>query len=428
MLGQEQFVSLEQLKAAAETGSQGSVYCVVLDCTSSYPVANSSDMLMLLKVTDESIFPDFANIQLFHQQQNAVPKVASYGDVMRLQHCFFKLYKGALTGTMSAQSKAGKFSLYALTSEELTPYGLYKCTFSPGLEHHRHMLAVRKWAKSKLAEGEPPVLSAAIPLSRAQNSESDVLARVYDKSCMGSEELDPTVLLVYEGDRATTMLIDKSKARMVKWLTRGDTVRIRSVSYEESRILPTNYTDILKIPPILSQKLLPASPQQEEVLSKMLNFLQPTPGPELISTLKAEFLPFKSAPFSDILHLNPGQRMRTKGYIVHVLPANPGEVRGYYCPQCRQFTHQEVCPCGRETEVRCQVTLVLWDGKSEREEELLRVSVEPRQAAAFLGEVEWRRAYERMMSAEAMLDVVVTKEEGKLVLTGTSLKSRLSRS
>lgn len=421
-------MTLEQLKVSAESGSQGSVYCVVLDCTSSYPVANSTDMLMLLKVTDESIFPDFANIQLFHQSQNPVPKVASYGDIMRLQHCYFKLYKGALTGTMSAQSKAGKFSLYALASEELTPYGLYKCTFSPGLDHHRHMLAVRRWAKVRLAEGETPVLSAAIPLSRAQNSECDVLARVYEKTCMGNEELDPTVLLVYEGERATTMLIEKNKAKMVKWLTPGDTVRIRSVSFDENRLLPSNYTDILKIPLFLPQKLLPGSPQQEEILGKMLHFLLPLPGPELISSLKAEFLPFKTAPFADALHLKPGERMRTRGFVVHILPTNPSEIRGYYCPQCRQFTHQEVCPCGRETEVRCSVTLVLWDGKSEREEELLKVAIEPRQTASFLGETDWRVAYSLLLHSSSMLDLVVTKDEGQLLVTGTSLRPRPTRS
>jgi len=420
-------VTLGQLKVSAENGAQGSVYCVVLDCTSSYPVANSTDMLMLLKVTDESVFPDFANVQLFHQPQNPVPKVASYGDIMRLQHCYFKLYKGTLTGTMSAQSKAGKFSLYALTSEELTPYGLYKCTFSPGLDHHRHMLAVRRWAKARLVE-ETPVLGAAIPLSRAQNSECDVLARVYEKACMGSEELDPTVLFVYEGERATTILIEKNKAKMVKWLASGDTVRIRSVAFDENRLLPSNYTDILKIPLILPQKQVPASPEQEEVLAKMMHFLLPVPGPELISTLKAEFLPFKTAPFGDALHLKPGERMRTRGFIVHILPTSPSEIRGFYCPQCRQFTHQEVCPCGRETEVRCPVTLVLWDGKSEREEELLKVAIEPRQTASFLGEVDWQMAYSRMMNSDSMLDLVVTKDEDKLLVTGTSLRTRLSRS
>jgi len=48
----------------------------------------------------------------------------------------------------------------------------------------------------------------------------------------------------------------------------------------------------------------------------MMHFLLPVPGSELISTLKAELLPFKTVPFRDALHLKPGERMRTRGFIV----------------------------------------------------------------------------------------------------------------
>ena len=59
---------------------------------------------------------------------------------------------------------------------------------------------------------------------------------------------------------------------------------------------------------------------------------------------------------------------------------------------------------------------------------LLRVAIEPRQTACFLDEVDWQMAYSRMMNFDSMLDLVLTKDEGKLLVTGTSLRTRLSRS
>jgi len=45
-----------------------------------------------------------------------------------------------------------------------------------------------------------------------------------------------------------------AKAKMVKWLASGDTVRICSVAFDENRLLLSSYTDILKSPLILTQK------------------------------------------------------------------------------------------------------------------------------------------------------------------------------
>ena len=420
-------MSLAHLQSSiTDSPISSSVYCLILDCTSSYPVPNSQDHLLLLKVTDESLYPDHANIQLFHQPATPVPKVASYGDIMRLQNCHFKLYKGVLTGTISAQSKSSKFTLYSLYSDDLTPYGLYKCTFSPGLDHHRHMLSTRKWAKSRLIEGNLPVLTSSIPLHTAQNSECDVLARVYAKAYMGNEEIDPILLLIYDNDRATTMLVEKNRGKMVKWLQNGDTVRIRSVIFEENRLMPSIYTDILKIPSEIQEKQIGKFVEKEEFLEKIVHFLQPNSSQELISTLKSDFLPLKFTSFSEISHINPGEKVRLKAFIVNIFPQNPSEIRGYYCPQCRQYTHLEICPCGHETEVRCQVTLVLWDGKSSGEEELVRVVVQPREVGRFIGELEWKQACALMISPTSMIDLVVGVEDGHLVLTGTRLKPHFS--
>lgn len=105
-----------------------------------------------------------------------------------------------------------------------------------------------------------------------------------------------------------------------------------------------------------------------------------------------------------------------------IVPNSPAEVRGYFCGQCRQFTHQDVCPCGRETDVRCQVSLVLWDGKSDRESDLLRVVIREKQLGEFLNSVEWREAKERLLSPETLLEVALEREDGALVVLGTSLR------
>ena len=108
--------------------------------------------------------------------------------------------------------------------------------------------------------------------------------------------------------------------------------------------------------------------------------------------------------------------------MVSITPASPAEVRGYFCVQCRQFTHQEICPCGRETDIRCQVCLVLWDGKNDKESDLLRVTIREKQVEEFLNTVEWTEAKERLLSADALLEVALEREEEVLVVLGTSLR------
>ena len=276
---QDQYLSLSQIRAQAEGGLQASAYCIVLDCTGSYSVSNSTDVLMLLKVTDASIFPEHANIQVFHQPANAVPKVISYGDILRVQSCVFKLFKGVLTGTLSAQSKAARLMLFTLDSDELTPYGVYKGTFSNQTEHHKCMIELRRWAKAALTGTDPPVLSSSITLSKAQNAECDVLARVYAKYTVGAEDTDPVILFLYDAERTASLVVERSREKMMRWLACGDTVRVRSVTFEENRLIPSCYTDIFKIPPFIERRQLPAVLHQEEALALAVAFFLPHQGP-----------------------------------------------------------------------------------------------------------------------------------------------------
>jgi len=419
---QDQYSSLSQIRAQAEGGLLASVYCIVLDCTGSYSVSNSTDVLMLLKVTDESLFPEHANIQIFHQPANAVPKVVAYGDVLRVQSCMFKIFKGVLTGTLSAQSKAGRLMLFSLDSEDLTPYGVYKGTFSKQIEHHKAMLELRRWAKPTLAGVDPPVLSSSITLSKAQNSECDVLARVYAHHTVGTEDSDPVILFLYDAERTASLVLDRSREKMTRWLAPGDTVRVRSVCFEENRLIPSCYTDIFKIPSFIERRQLPEVQHQEEALAQTVAFFLPHQGPALISSLRPDLKTARICAFPEVAQLSAGEKARTKGHVVSIVPNSPAEVRGYFCGQCRQFTHQDVCPCGRETDVRCQVSLVLWDGKSDRESDLLRVVIREKQLGEFLNSVEWREAKERLLSPETLLEVALEREDGALVVLGTSLR------
>ena len=81
-----------------------------------------------------------------------------------------------------------------------------------------------------------------------------------------------------------------------------------------------------------------------------------------------------------------------------------------------------MCPCGRETDLRCQVGLVLWDGKNDKEADLLRVTIREKQLSEFLNTVEWAEAKERLLSADALLEVALEREDGALVVLGTSLR------
>lgn len=395
---------------------------MVLDCTGSYSVSNSTDVLMLLKVTDESIFPEHANIQIFHQPTSSVPKVIAYGDVLRIHSCLFKIFKGVLTGTLSAQSKAGKLMLFSLDSEELTPYGIYKGTFAKQIEHHKAMLELRRWAKLALAGADPPVLSNSIALSKAHNSECDVLARVYAHHTVGTEDTDPVILFLYDAERTASLILDRNREKMVRWLAYGDTVRVRSVCFEENRLIPSCYTDIFKIPSFIERRQLPAVLHQEEALAPTVALFLPHHNPSPISSIRPDLKTTRICTFSEALNLAAGEKARTKGHVVSISPNSPAEVRGYFCGQCRQFTHQDVCPCGRETDVRCQVSLVLWDGKNDREADLLRVVIREKQLAEFLNSVEWREAKEKLLSPDALLEIALERDDEALVVLGTSLR------
>ena len=72
--------------------------------------------------------------------------------------------------------------------------------------------------------------------------------------------------------------------------------------------------------------------------------------------------------------------------------------------------------------MRCQVSLVLWDGKNDREADLLRVVIREKQLAEFLNSVEWREAKEKLLSPDALLEVALEREDGVLVVLGTSLR------
>ena len=66
--------------------------------------------------------------------------------------------------------------------------------------------------------------------------------------------------------------------------------------------------------------------------------------------------------------------------------------------------------------------LVLWDGKNDKEADLLRVTIREKQLSEFLNTVEWAEAKERLLSADALLEVALEREDGALVVLGTSLR------
>lgn len=203
--GGERFATLQFIRdsLSPEQPLTASAYAVVLDCTSSYQPSSATDFLMLLKVTDPTIYPAAAHIQIFHKESFVPPKVANIGDVIRLQNLPFKQHGGVLIGTMSSNSKFPSTFLFPIDDDEqLAPYAAYRGKFSNTPEHFPTLQHLRAWTKDTLARSLPDCLADTKRLMIAADAkvEVDVLARYFGHYRMGEGPSDPLIVLLYDSD------------------------------------------------------------------------------------------------------------------------------------------------------------------------------------------------------------------------------------
>lgn len=201
----ERFATLQFIRdsLSPEAPLTASSYAVVLDCTSSYQPSSASDYLMLLKVTDPSIYPAAAHIQIFHRENLAPPKIANIGDIIRLQNLPFKQHSGVLIGTMSSNSKFPSLYLFPIDDDEqLAPYAAYRGKFSNTAEHFPTLKHLRGWTRDILSRSLPDCLADTKRLTVVADArvEFDAIARYYGHYNMGEASSDPIIVLFYDSD------------------------------------------------------------------------------------------------------------------------------------------------------------------------------------------------------------------------------------
>lgn len=421
----ERYTNLSHIRdSVGETPIVSSCYAVVIDSTRSYYQPNSTDYLITLKVTDETIYPEVSNLVIFHKNYEEVPKVESIGDVIRLDQFQFKKYQNYISITGSSGAKLAKFFLFKVGDESLAPYACYHGKFTQNPAHHTLLSNKRNWARTRFQAEVPKPLAATIALSEVSSQEEkDLLARVYGTYPLGVGKKDPIVLIVYDRSCLAQAIVPREKEKIVKWLESGDNIRMRSVRVEDSRISVSIFTDIMKVSEHFPLLQVPSRIEKEAELAKLASYYQVSQEHKLKTMVHPSLKSLPVLAYSQVPNLSPGAECRVEGYVVKITPGHPKDQSGLQCPNCNTKTHLEICDCGSETDVMCDVSFNLWDG-SQNEKSLIKVTVKEGACKAFFRGEDWENIVGQLLKPESKVELGIQVEEEGFYVFKTYLNIR----
>lgn len=400
-----------------------SSYAIVVDSTSPYVHSNTSDFMMTLKITDQSIFPNVAIITIFSRAQKDLIKIAGIGDIIRLENIPFKIHKGNLSATLSASGKSGKFFVFALEDESLVPYACYSGKFNQISEHTHLLENLRKWVVHQFQNALPSNLHNTTRLSETISKvESDIVVRVYGVYKMGIKN-DPHVIICYDENAVSQLVIPVDKERLKKWVLPGSCVRLRSVIFEGGRVFLTYYSDIQIIPEWMSLCSIGMVSKKEQEMQQLAEAYITTETKKLRTIVSQNM---KSAPiisYSRLSSLQHGYDCRIEGYVVKTSPNNPRSVIGMMCTSCGKRTDLDFCGvCNLETEVRCDLEFYVWDG-SEHEDNVVKLQVLEENCEKFMKNIEWAKLKEMLLNPDSLVEFGVRVSENFYEIIETSISS-----
>ncbi|CAG9326383.1 unnamed protein product [Blepharisma stoltei] len=420
----ERFSSLQFIKDSCNQNTPiiASCYAVVFDSTSSYMPSNTTDYMIKMKITDQSIFPGYATLTVFHKNPQSMVKVAGIGDIIKIEQFSFKIHKGGLTATGSSSSKSSKFFLFALEEDKLSPYANYGGQFHQISEHYHFLESLRKWVTQQFAQKLPTELEATTALSNiTTTSESDILVRIYGVYKMGVAKSDPSAIICYDTNNVTQIIVPAEREKLLKWLQPGLCVRVRSVVFENGRISLTYYSDIHIVPEWMGLCQIPMISEKEREMQRIAEaYIQPEK--KKVRTIVSQNM--KSAPivsFSRLKYLNYGIDFRVEGFVVKILPNHPRELEGMICRECGKKTSLDFCDkCNIETDIKCQLNLFVWDG-SENEDNIVKLIVSEDNCFKFTNLLEWNKMKELVLDPESMMEFGVRVSDLGFEVVETSL-------
>lgn len=400
---QEKFSNLKFIKDFINDSEThvSSCYAFIVDSSYPYQFSESSDFLSTLKITDPSIFPSTVNISIFTKTAQEMSKVAGYGDIVRLEQFSFKLHKGHLSGRNSFSTKQSKFHLFSLVEDTQIPYGSFRGLFSNIPEHYAALQTFRFWAKQNLSNRLPVGVNISKPLSQVQaREECDLLARVYEICKLGINDDDPSVIICYDRNDFSQIVIPKDKEKMIKWVFHGDIIRVKDAIHENGRICLSKYSDILKIHEAISQLYIPKETGKLQELSNLsktyIHLNKTSRRAEASNSLKS--MPIVE--LSQLSNIQTDEKCRIQAYAVHVSSSRHDKM---YCQSCCMYLSSDICLCGNSTILNSDLTLYLWDGHSN---DFTIPAFLPKESILnFLSNLSYQEFFSQVISSNSLLEL-----------------------
>jgi hypothetical protein len=365
-------------------------YAVVVDCCSSYlrKQGESPDYIAVYRITDYSIFPNNITLTIFHKTPKELPKIANFGDIIKLNDVQFKEHQGSMVGTFPSNTKSMSFYLFDYSGESLSPYACYKGQFHTNAEHANRIERLSDWTRLTFAYEVPLFLSNTKTLaSLSINEEADVKTRVVEICSLGVNEHDPSVVILADSNEICQLVVPFDRKRLLKFIKQGDLVRIRGVSYEEKVLILKPYSEILRIPPEFKCLDVPNSLNKEE-LAKFLKIYVDIPQSKVISVISSEFQSVPMIPFNKLL-VTENKFIKVEGFIIKL--------------------------CIK----RNSLELTLWEGNSE--DNLISISVPEETIKSFLNGKSWEQAQLEAIGHDCKFQGIIQKDPNFFRLVGTSL-------
>lgn len=389
--GSSKFQTLRQIHDSIKNSIYAWCYAVIVDCCSSYipKQGDTSDHLVIYKITDNSIFPEVISLNIFHRNPKEIPKIANFGDIIKLNDIQFKEHNGSLTGIIPSNSKSMSFNIFSCIGDNNSPYANYKGQFHMNNDHSSKLEKLSDWVKNTFSYEVPLCIKNSKHLTNLTlTDEADILTRVVAISSLGTQDNDPIVCICSEANEIAQLVVPNERKKLLKFIKPGDIVRVRGVCYEEKVLVLKHYSEILRIPNEF-KCLEIIEPSNMEELNKYIGFYSPIAPCKVISTLTSEYMTLPVLGFDKIFKNYSEKHIRIDGFVVKVGMKNR------------------------------EILLTIWDGT--KEENVINVYVEEKKFNEFLNGKSWEDIQKNIIGYNLKFQGVIRKDYDVLRLAGTSL-------
>ena len=365
-------------------------YAVIVDCSGSYipKSGENQDFIVTFKITDPSIFPNHACVNIFHKNPKDIPKIMNFGDIIKLVDIQFKEYSGLLQGVIGSNSKSMGYFLIPYSGSTIVPYATYKSVFHNSNDHSLYVEKLSLWILRTFADEFPLFMNNTKRLTNIfPNEEVDLVTRVIKIYSMGVQKSDPFVFICGDNSEICQLIIPEERKKMLKYIEEGDLIRIRSVNYEEKILYLNLYSEILKIPAEFSSIKVSINPNSEE-LKKYIQIYEPIPNCKIVSKIAENYKFYPLITYDKILNFPIESIIKVEGFVVKI----------------KSFKELEI---------------VMWDGESDNN--LIVVYVQDQNLAEFAQGKSLETIRKDIIRYDCKLQAVVQLMKKGLYLVGTSL-------